>query len=370
MKVSSVATWHRRATDIVRIAVIAVLCLTAPGSHCRARTLYVDDDAAPGSGDGSVKLPFTLISEGMDASVFGDSVAVLPGVYAESFSVDMHDVTGMNCAAVIMKDGVVLRSTSGVDSTTIEGLGVEAAIYFDGCGSKTTLIGFTIFTDYTGWGLRTSVLCYNSSPLIESNVMVEWLDGIYCRQQSSPVIRSNRVGNGGIVFTSGSGGTVVGNEVESGISVCSSSTPSLPLTIESNTMGVLSGSLHGGRPTSGIFVARGGPGEVTILDNTIQGKDVGARLCRGTLHGNRFTGNTVNIEIGVLAYCSPWEDIDAEANWWGTTDPLEIDAKIIDCYDDDALESCVDFDPWCLDEACTQTAAGEFSWGAIKALYR
>ena len=367
---SSMAGWYRHAMVLTRVAVVAVLCLTAPGSHCRACTLYVDDDAAPGSGDGSVEYPFTLISEGMDASVFSDTVAVLPGVYSEDFYVDMHDVTGMNSAAVIMKDGVVLRSTSGVDSTTIEGLGVEAAVYFDGCGSETALIGFTIFTDYMGWGLRTSVLCYDSSPLIESNVMLEWLDGIYCRQQSSPVIRGNKVGNGGIAFTSGSGGTVVGNEVEGGISFCSSETPSLPLTLESNTIGVLSGRPNNSRPTSGIFVARGGPGEVTILDNTIQGKDIGATLCRGTLHGNRFQSNTVNIEVGVLAYCSPWEDIDAEANWWGTTDPLEIDAKIIDCYDDPSLESCVDFDPWCLDEACTQTAVGELSWSAIKALYR
>ena len=356
----------RRVSWFLPLILLATVVLRLPS----AAAIYVDCGNTSGQEDGTWEHPYRLISEGMAASVLGDTIAVLPGVYAESFSVDMHDVTGMNCAAVIVKDGVVLRSTSGVDSTTIEGLGVEAAIYFDGCGSETALIGFTIFTDYTGWGLRTSVLCHNSSPLIESNVMLEWFDGVYCRQQSSPVIRSNRIGDGGIVFTSGSGGAVVGNEVESGISVCSSETPSLPLTIESNTIGVLSGSLNGGRPTSGIFVARGGPGQVIILNNTIQGKEVGATLCRGTLHGNRFTGNTVNIEIGVLGYCSPWEDVDAEANWWGTTDPLEIDAKIIDCYDDPALESCVDFDPWCLDEACTQTALAEFSWGAIKALYR
>ncbi|MCK4510141.1 right-handed parallel beta-helix repeat-containing protein [bacterium] len=356
----------RRVSSLLPLILLVAVALPLPS----AAAIYVDCSNTSGQEDGTWEHPYRLISGGMAAAVFGDTVAVLPGFYSESHSVDMHDSMGMNCAAVTMKDGVVLQSTSGVDSTTIEGLGVEAAVYFDGCGSETALIGFTIFTDYTGWGLRTSVLCYNSSPLIDSNVMLQWFDGVYCRQQSSPVIRGNEVGDGGIVFTSGSGGTVVGNDVESGISFCSSSTPSVPLTIESNTIGVLSGSLNGGRPTSGIFIARGGPGEVTILDNTIQGKGVGAILCRGALHGNRFTGNTVNIEIGGVAYCSPWEDIDAEANWWGTTDPLEIDAKIIDCYDDPALESCVDFDPWCLDEACTQTAVGEFSWGAIKALYR
>ncbi|MFH1866319.1 MAG: hypothetical protein ABIK85_10585, partial [Candidatus Eisenbacteria bacterium] len=211
----------------------------------------------------------------------------------------------------------------------------------------------------------------DSSPLIDSNVMVEWLDGIYCREWSAPSILNNTVGDGSIVFIGGSGGDVVGNTVEGHISVMIDEPGAFPVLIELNTIGVAGGNPAGERDAIGIGVTSwGASGEVTLLGNTIQGKDVGAKLCLGILHGNRFLDNAVNIEIGVLAYCSPWEDIDAEANWWGITDPLEIEARIVDCNDDPSLESCVDFDPWCLDEACTQVVVSQLSWSAIKALYR
>ncbi|MCK4410224.1 MAG: DUF1565 domain-containing protein [Candidatus Eisenbacteria sp.] len=357
----------QRVSSLLSLILLATVVLPLPS----AAAIYVDCDNTSGQEDGTWEHPYRLISEGMAAAGFGDTVAVLPGFYSESHGVDMHDPLGMNCASVIMRDGVVLLSTDGPDSTTIEGMGTEAAVYFDECGPQTALIGFTIETAGTGWGLRTSVMCYSSSPLIDSNVMLQCDNGIFCRGWSSPSILDNIVGSGTIGFAGGSGGTVAGNEVEGCINVMTEGPGSLPLVIESNTIGVARNDFTGDRDTIGVGVSSWSEGgNVTILNNTIQGKDVGAKLCLGVLHGNRFTDNTVNIEIGVLAYCSPWEDIDAEANWWGTTDPEEIDAKIIDCYDDPSLESCVDFDPWCLDEACTQTAVGEFSWGAIKALYR
>jgi hypothetical protein len=335
---------------------------------CLGRVLYVDDDAQPGTGDGSSLQPFQLIGEGMVAAVSGDTVAVLPGLYSEVQYVDMHDPLSMNRAAVVMKDGVMLRSTAGPDSTTIGALGCQAAVYFEGCGPQTVFTGFNVENEGLGWGLRTGVLCYASSPVIEANTIDVWAHGVYSKELSSPTIRNNRV-YGSVVFWD-SGGMVVGNEVESEVGVWSDGLSPAPLTIESNTIGVLPRAPGGSWSSHGIYLA-GNPCDVAVIDNTIQGKDIGARLCWGVLHGNRFAGNALNIEIiAALAYCSPWEDINAEGNWWGTTDPLEIDAKIVDCYDDPSLESCVDFDPSCLDEACTQVVVSEFSWGAIKALYR
>ena len=356
----------RRVDWLLPLILLVTVALPLPS----AAAIYVDCDNTSGQEDGTWEHPYRLISGGMAAAVFGDTVAVLPGFYSEDFPVDMHDSMGMNCASVIMRDGVVLLSTDGPDSTTIEGMGTEAVVYFDECGPQTALIGFTMETAGTGWGLRTSVMCYSSFPLIDSNVMLRCDNGIFCRGWSSPSILNNIVGDGAIAFASGSGGNAVGNCVEGHIGVSISELGSLPLVIESNTIGVARHDFTGDRDAIGISISSWSEGgDVTILNNTIQGKDIGAKLCLGVFHGNRFTGNTVNIEIS-LAHCSPWEDIDAEANWWSTMDPLEIDAKIIDCHDDPSLESCVDFDPWCLDEACTQTAVGEFSWGAIKALYR
>ena len=347
-----------------------ILLTMATVSMSSAAAIYVDCDNTSGQEDGTWEHPYRLISEGMDASVFGDTVAVLPGVYAEHFWVDMHDVMGMNYAAVIMKDGVVLLSTDGPDSTTIEGMGTQAAVYFDECGPLTALIGFTIETAGTGWGLRAGVLCYDGSPVIESNVMRGEMSGICGWMLGSPTITGNSLINSKIALGSGAGGAVIGNDIEGYISVSIGYPDSPPVRIESNTIHGGASRFSQGRETVGIRLVTswGGSGEVTVLDNTIRDKDIGASLCCGQLRHNRFVDNTVNIEI--RSFCSPWEDIQAEANWWGTTDPLEIDAKIIDCYDDPARESCVDFDPWCLDEACTQTAVGEFSWGAIKALYR
>ena len=342
----------------MRTALVVLALLTACSAV--ATTIVVDHT---GSGD------YLTIQDGINAASFGDTVAVMPGFYSEAHYVDMHDPGGMNGASVVMKDGVMLRSTAGPDSTTIEAIGCQAVVFFDGCGSQTVFAGFNLEVEGLGWGLRTGVLCYASSPIIESNVIDVWNYGIYSKELSSPTIRNNRIGYGSIVFLD-SGGAVVGNEVESRVGVWSVALLSPPLTIESNTIGVLPRAPGESWSSHGIYLA-GNPCDVAVIDNTIQGKDIGARLCWGVLHGNCFVGNALNIEIiETPAYCTPWEDIDAEANWWGTTDPLEIEAKIVDCYDNPSLESCVDFDPWCLDENCTQVPVLPSSWGAIKALYR
>ncbi len=248
---------------------------------CFGRVLYVDDDAQPGTGDGSLLQPFQLISEGMVAAVAGDTVAVLPGFYSEAQYVDMHDPSGMNGASVVMKDGVILRSTAGPDSTTIEAIGCQAVVYFEECGSQTVFAGFDLEVEGLGWGLRTGVLCYASSPIIESNVIDVWDYGIYSRELSSPTIRDNRIGYGSIVFLD-SGGAVVGNEVESRVGVWSVSSLSPPLTIESNTIGVLPRAPRGRWSSHGVYLA-GNPCDVTVIDNTIRGKDIGAGTVLGYL---------------------------------------------------------------------------------------
>jgi len=63
-------------------------------------------------------------------------------------------------------------------------------------------------------------------------------------------------------------------------------------------------------------------------------------------------------------------------NWWGTTDPERIDARIFDCSDS-VDYWCVDYSPWCEDPACEGSvtgapglpAEGTLSWGRLKSLF-
>jgi nitrous oxidase accessory protein NosD len=343
---------------------VSFIAMTAPCRMASASTIHVDCDNASGIEDGSPEHPFQLISNGMDAASFGDTVLVMPGTYAENIIVDTHDPDSMNRAAVIMKDGVSLVSQAGPDSTLISAVGTEAGVYFDSCGEGTSLQGFAIETWGTGWGLRTSVLCWQSSPLITGNTILPWYQGVYCTHSSAPMIEGNTLTGGGIALVSGSGGTARANEIRGGIAVYSNGGAPLPVLIESNWIY----SDRGSREDYGVNVAWGNEGDVRIISNVIEGKEVGVKLCYGELHGNRFTDNDINAEVH--RYCDPRSDVDAEMNWWGTTNPAEIEAKIIDCNDDGAIPGCVDYEPWCLDEDCTQSPVLPLSWGGVKSLYR
>lgn len=74
----------------------------------------------------------------------------------------------------------------------------------------------------------------------------------------------------------------------------------------------------------------------TIAYNRIQGNDVGVLLggypVRKTLEFNHLIGNTTY----AVQYDGGYDDgtVDAEHNWWGTTDLALVDAAVYDVYDD------------------------------------
>lgn len=347
-----------------------ILLTTVVLSLPATAAIYVDCDNTSGIEDGTWEHPYQLISSGMTAAVAGDTVLAMPGTYSEYIAVDMHDPGGMNRAAVVMKDGVTLASFAGPDSTVIHGAATEAAVYMDSCGEGTALAGFTITTSGIGWGPRLAVLCRSSSASILDNVLMPDYPDIYCLRNSLVLVKGNTLAffpptTASIVFTTGSGGAVVENVIGGKICIDSYSEPSLPLLVESNYI-----FSETSRPweDSGVEVMWGTEGDVQIINNTFEGKEVGAKICYGELHGNRFIDCGINVRV--LQYCVPRAVINAEANWWGTIDPSEIATKIVDCEDDPEVDGCVDFEPWCLDEDCTETPAPARSWGSIKALYR
>lgn len=347
----------RHAADLVATMLLLALSV-APA--CPA--IYVDCDNISGQEEGTWEHPFRLISSGMAAAAFGDTVLVMPGTYAEEIWVDMHNPSEMNRTAVVMKDGVSLVALAGADSTTIHGLSMEAVVYFDSCGPQTVLRDFTLTGSGTGWGLRRSVLCWQSSPTIEGNAMPAPYSGVYATDGSTPILLRNCVERG-IAFVSGSGGSVVENTIDGGVWINCYSEPCLPLLVEDNEIYSSSARWE----DAGVTVSWGTSGDVLIVNNTIRDKKVGALLCFGELQGNRFLNNGVNVKL--QSYCVPRGDILAEMNWWGTAVPEEIAAKIVDCMDDPALPGCVDYVPWCMDENCTQSPVEARTWSSIKRMY-
>ena len=310
--------------------------------------VYVDCDNVSGQEDGTPEHPFRLISSGMAAATFGDTVLVMPGTY--SLPVDM-------------KDGVCLLGAEGPDSTVIHTVGSMAAVYFESCGPATTLSGFTIFRAGIVWDWAVAIWCEGSSPDIVGNVTLPPEGQIYCTTGSNPKVCQNTVGSPGVAFARGSGGVVSGNLIEGCVGIEAISVPCLPLLVEDNEI------CGDSRPwdDAGIRVEWVTSGDIQIVNNTIRDKEVGALLCFGELRGNRFLNNDLNVKV--KQYCETRREIMAEMNWWGTTDPGEVAAKILDCVDDPAIPGCVDYEPWCMDPGCTQSPVEARSWGSIKSLY-
>jgi hypothetical protein len=116
----------------IAVVIIAKVTTVVP---CRATTRHVPAE-------------FSTINGALDASAFGDTVLVAPGVYSD---VETRDV-GLGfpyTSCAFLKDGVVLRSVSGPEVTTIDMMhapgpqpDVIIAFFLD---SDATLVeGFTI----------------------------------------------------------------------------------------------------------------------------------------------------------------------------------------------------------------------------------
>jgi hypothetical protein len=115
--------------------------------------------------------------------------------------------------------------------------------------------------------------------------------------------------------------------------------------------------------------------DVHLTDNVIRGNGTGLDFWTGP-HGGWMHGNEIygNVDEAIHAYAGdldPPTYIDATMNWWGTTEPTEIDEAIWDCHDSEWAGVCFVVEPWCVTPDCDPTGLNnEASWGTIKALYR
>jgi hypothetical protein len=117
---------------------------------CRnALYFYVDANVPENPGqDGDANRPFTRIQQGIDAASDGDTVVVLPGLYAES--IDFHR-KAIHVTSLALADGDALAPLAdpnrlgAIDKTIILGNESDPAVSFwHGDSDSTVLSGFTI----------------------------------------------------------------------------------------------------------------------------------------------------------------------------------------------------------------------------------
>ncbi len=147
-------------------ACAAVFCTLSPA---RAAVVHVPKEHA-------------TIQAGVLAASAGDTVLVAPGAYAE---------------LIRMKNGVVLRSSAGPDSTRLESPGGAASPLEDrlfecmeGIDRSTVIEGFLM---QAGMVRGAAIYCNQASPTIRGNVLRTWGWGIDLRDSSNAIIEDNLI---------------------------------------------------------------------------------------------------------------------------------------------------------------------------------
>jgi hypothetical protein len=164
----------KEVRDMGRTVAVCGLALLLLASAAQARTWHI---TTTGTGDAPT------IQAGIDSAAAGDTVLAAPGTYAEN---------------LIMKDGVVLVSSEGSDSTSIlPELNDIPVITCDSLGAGTVIEGFT-FAGIRSIGSGPVILSKDASVEIKGNRFADNYSG----------------GNGGCIAQTGGAGSISGNVFE------------------------------------------------------------------------------------------------------------------------------------------------------------
>jgi Right handed beta helix region len=140
-------TQKERKMKLTTIFIGGLVCLSCVSINCIATTYYVN--------------PGESIQAAIESAADGDTVVVLPGVYAENLNLRGKAIT--------------LISEAGADSTIIDGWGLTVVTMNSGEDSRTIIDGFTLQYGYEG------VYCGNGVSPEVRNCVIEWNDyGFYC----------------------------------------------------------------------------------------------------------------------------------------------------------------------------------------------
>jgi len=109
-----------------------------------------------------------------------------------------------------------------------------------------------------------------------------------------------------------------------------------------------------------------------VVTNNIVYSNVAAIGVYSPSEGARISGNHIlrgadGYSVWALSsYTGPPTDLDFTNNYWGTTDPEEVAAGILDGNDDSDIRMFVIFEPMADGPVGTET----MSFGGVKALFR
>ncbi len=414
----------------VTVALLAVVLLAGP-SHTFGSTIRVDQH---GGGD------YLTIQEGLDAAASGDTVLVAPGTYYERLTTAGPTPGGITLLAAAGPESTIIDGQDMLGapllkcSDTYYGFTVSGFTFAHG---RSSVEGAAIRC-YSGTvSIINNVIRDNEviEPALGGSVALMF--GTSTALISGNRIHDNQATSGAGVLLYFAEATVTGNHIFNnvvigsgnwswggGIAIWNEPASLLDNRIESNQawsgagihMMHASGSVLSGNTVAGNVAAQLGGGlrflwtRLLVEGNVFSCNDAASA---GAVCGNAsepdscifvdnvFFGNTAanGVSIDFLIYARPrfrhnyfgdpcsiqlkapmFDDVTGtmlcRENWWGTTDPEEIAARIYDCSDS-VDYWCVDYSSWCDDPTCEGTVTGTpglfgesaVSWGRLKALF-
>ena len=273
-----------------------------------------------------------------DTIIFGDGSTAafrVPEEVPDTAELHVEGVTFRSLSEVVDHSYYPMGRIYFVDNI-VEACTGNIALDASSC-APTSVVSQNLITGNSGKGLHV----YHNSGLVEGNEISYNQVGIQGSCCEHPMIRENHIHH----------------NAQHGID-CGFYCNAEDNTIEDN----------GG---IGISVYGAHDGFSNVEGNVIRRNNVGINLVSLPHHSivtNDICDNVdYNVTCNTYAYS---EIVDLTGNWWGTVDPDEIAASILDCDDDSAIGMCVLFEPCCGAPGCGAVAVREQSWGSIKALYR
>ncbi len=378
----------------IRLLLLALLLVAS----AQAATWRVEKD---GSGD------FAIIQDAVEASASGDTIMIGPGRYDDTVTFTTPYVTWTVCVSLSGQDLTFIGA--GKDATYI-GPAVPGEMTNDGWRgfanwpngvARFVIENVTIENMFVGMKVYPSLfeardcrfsVCYDginihesgNPTLIERCEFVETHTGIDIRGCSGPTIRDCSFVDSDIgeatygVYCSSVEDILVENctfEVPMPYFPLSSGTIRNCTVLNSWGYGIL---MEGSNLTIENTIIDGTEHEWSIkaaLMSEVQGR---GNILRGSSWSAvslawstaNFSQNHIFSEadfVTVGGFTSPPAvEIDFRNNYWGTTDPLELAARIKDGNDDPSIYAHVLYEPY----SNVPMSNEERSWGEIKALYK
>jgi hypothetical protein len=343
-----------------------VLSCITPGEenvdteNCGSDVVYVDDSNDTGIEDGTKKHPFNTIQEGIDDAIDGDVIYVVEGTYEEvgQIVIDKNlTIIGEGKDDVFIKPNhdtasSLYQETSGwfyvkaevrfsLEGVTLDGNGriINTAVQSRGEVDIENCLIKNIYA-YKHMGLGIQLLSGRDNQI--TNCEFENIERIGIH------VRGNKGGDtepfaviDGCTYT----GRGEGEYLEYGIEFGGGGSGSVDNFTVSNILGDTDWS------SSGILATTlYGPGTVaTVTNSHFLNNNIGIivgynddDVLELTATGNVFD---INSEQGIRAKKNV--TVNAEENWWGSADFSDVV---------DGISGEVDFNPWCLNEDCTETS--------------